>query len=174
VEQYIERTYSVKVTQKNVSVSGSNTDGGVSKLAEICAEAPDLVIIAFGMNDGCGRPVDSYIANINKMVDTIKTSCPDACIVVVGTALPNDQVSWGPGSANSLLVYHKAYAPALAEAEKEWTDAAFADVTTANIELFERKVYQDVAGSNSNHPNDYMHRIYAQVVLKTVFGEYWK
>ena len=156
-----------------MSVSGSNTEGGVSKLADICAEAPDLVVIAFGMNDGCGRPVDSYIANINKMVDTIKNNCPDACIVVVGTALPNDEVSWGPGAANSLLVYHKAYAPALAEVEKEWTDAAFADVTTANIELFERKVYQDVAGSNSNHPNDYMHRIYAQVVLKTMLGEYW-
>lgn len=173
VEQYIKKAYGINVTQKNVSVSGSNTEGGVSKLADICAEAPDLVVIAFGMNDGCGRPVDSYIANINKMVDTIKNNCPDACIVVVGTALPNDEVSWGPGAANSLLVYHKAYAPALAEAEKEWTDAAFADVTTANIELFERKVYQDVAGSNSNHPNDYMHRIYAQVVLKTMLGEYW-
>ena len=125
------------------------------------------------MNDGCGRPVDSYIGNINNMVSTISEKCPDACIVVVGTCLPNDEVSWGPGAANSLLVYHKAYAPALAEVEKSWTNAAFADVTTVNEEMFERKVYQDVAGSNSNHPNDYMHRVYAQVILKTMFGEYW-
>ncbi len=172
IEQYIKNTYGVSVTQKNVGVSGSNTDGGKTKLPEICAENPDLVIIAFGMNDGCGRPVDSYIGNINTMVNTIKTECPSACIVVVGTCLPNDEVSWGPGAANSLLVYHKAYVPALAEAEKSWTDAAFANVTTVNEEMFERKVYQDVAGSNSNHPNDYMHRIYAQVILQTIFGDY--
>ncbi len=174
VQKHIESAYNASVIQTNVSVSGSNTDGGVSKLADICAENPDLVIIAFGMNDGCGRPVESYIENINKMVDTIKTSCPDACTVVVGTCLPNDEVSWGPGAANSLLVYHKAYAPALAEAEKHWTNAAFADVTTVNEEMFGRKVYQDVTGSNSNHPNDYMHRVYAQVILKTMLGEYWK
>jgi hypothetical protein len=37
--------------------------------------------------------------------------------------------------------------------------------------MFERKVYQDVAGSNSNHPNDYMHRVYAQTLIRTIFGD---
>ena len=170
VEEYIKKAYGVEVVQKNVGVSGSNTNGGVSKLPEICAEAPDLVIIAFGMNDGCGMPVETYIANINKMVDEIKTNCPDACIVVVGTCLPNDKIAWGVGAANSLLVYHKAYVPALIEAEKSWTNAALANVTSVNEQMNARKVYQDLAGSNSNHPNDYMHRIYAQVILKTIFA----
>lgn len=172
VEQYIESAYGVNVTQKNVGVSGSNTDGGVSKLDEICAENPDLVIIAFGMNDGCSRPVDSYVNNINTMIDRINTSCPDACIVVVGTCLPNDKISWGINDSKSLLVYHKDYAPALEAEEDDWTNAAFANVTQANIEMFERKVYEDVAGSNSNHPNDYMHRVYAQVIIQTIFGNY--
>jgi lysophospholipase L1-like esterase len=171
VEQYI-KTYGATVTQKNVGVSGSNTDGGVSKIDEICAENPDLVIIAFGMNDGCSRPVASYVNNINVMVDRIKTSCPDAAVVVVGTCLPNDKISWGINDSKSLLVYHKAYAPALEAEEKNWTNAAFANVTQANIEMFERKVYENVAGSNSNHPNDYMHRVYAQVIIQTIFGDY--
>ena len=170
VEQYIKNAYGVNVTQKNVGVSGSNTNGGITKLDEICAEEPDLVIIAFGMNDGCGMPTETYISNINTMVSTIKEKCADVCIVVIGTCLPNEEIAWGVGAANSLLVYHKDYAPALAEAEKSWTDAAFANVTQVNIEMFEKKVYQDVAGSNSNHPNDYMHRVYAQVVIRTIFG----
>ncbi len=172
VEQYIRSAYDVNVTQKNVGVSGSKTDGGISKLDEICSENPDLVIIAFGMNDGCSMPTDQYVSNINTMVDTIKSRCPDACVVVVGTCLPNDEVSWSPGASNPILVYHKDYAPALEEAEKNWDNAAFANVTQTNIEMFERKVYQDVAGSNSNHPNDYMHRVYAQVIIQTIFGDY--
>jgi lysophospholipase L1-like esterase len=167
---YIEQTYNVTVTQKNVGVSGSNTNGGVSKLPEICAEKPDLVIIAFGMNDGCSMPTATYVANINKMVSTINENCPDACIVVVGTSLPNDKISWNINDSKSLLVYHRDYAPALMNAESNWTNAAFANVTSANNQLYARKVYQDLAGSNSNHPNDYMHRIYAQVILKTIFA----
>lgn len=169
VQNYMESIYGVRVTQKNVGVSGSNTNGGLTKLDEICDENPDLVIIAFGMNDGCGIAPETYTANINQMVGTIAERCPDACTVVVGTCLPNDLVAWGPGGA-SLLRYHIDYIEFLRRAEAGWTKAAHADVTTVNLELFRRKVYQDVAGSNSNHPNDYMHRIYAQVVLRTIFG----
>lgn len=170
VQNFIESRYGVTVTQKNVGVSGSNTNGGLTKLDEICAEQPDLVIIAFGMNDGCGISPETYTANINTMVAAIAERCPEACTVVVGTCLPNDLVAWGPGGG-SLLRYHIEYSDFLKQAEKTWKNAAHADVTAVNIEMFRRKVYQDVAGSNSNHPNDYMHRVYAQVVLRTIFGE---
>jgi lysophospholipase L1-like esterase len=171
VEQYIKAAYNVNVTQKNVSVSGSNTNGGVSKLNDICAENPDLVIIAFGMNDGCSMHPDTYISNINKMVATINEKCPNACIVVVGTCLPNPQFAWNPGG-ESALKYHIDYIDYLKNAEPNWKKAAHADVTTANIEMYARKVYQDLAGSNSNHPNDFMHRVYAQVIIQTIFGDY--
>ena len=170
VENYMKAAYNVETEHKNVGVSGSNTNGGISKLDEICAEDPDLVIIAFGMNDGCSIPTETYVNNINTMVERIKTDCPDACVIVVGTCLPNEEVAWSPGAEKSLLVYHKDYAPALEEAEKSWTNAAFANVTKMNEEMYARKVYQDLSGSNSNHPNDYMHRVYAQVILQTMFG----
>ena len=171
VEQYIKNAYNVNVTQKNVGVSGSNTNGGVSKLSEICAEDPDLVIIAFGMNDGCSMAPSTYINNINTMVKTINDNCPDACIVVVGTCLPNPEFAWNPGGEPALK-YHIDYIDYLKEAEPTWKNAAHADVTTVNIDLYAKKVYQDLAGSNSNHPNDYMHRIYAQVIIQTIFGDY--
>lgn len=173
VENFIRVAYGAKVIHHNVGVSGSNTNGGVEKLDEICSKDPDLVIIAFGMNDGCSMEPVTYIANINKMVSTIGERCPEACIVVVGTCLPNPEVAWSPGGV-SILKYHIEYADHLKEAEASWTNARFADVTTVNVEMLERKVYQDLSGSNSNHPNDYMHRVYAQVILRTMFGDYWQ
>lgn len=173
VDNFMRVTYGAKVIHHNVGVSGSNTNGGVEKLDEICSKDPDLVIIAFGMNDGCSMEPVTYIANINKMVSTIEERCPEACIVVVGTCLPNPEVAWSPGGV-SILKYHIEYADHLKEAEASWTNARFADVTTVNLEMLERKVYQDLSGSNSNHPNDYMHRVYAQVILRTMFGDYWQ
>jgi hypothetical protein len=114
---------------------------------------------------------DTYINNINQMVATINEKCPNACIVVVGTCLPNPQFAWNPGG-ESALKYHIDYIDYLKNAEPNWKNAAHADVTTANIEMYARKVYQDLAGSNSNHPNDFMHRVYAQVIIQTIFGDY--
>ena len=173
--QYIENEYGIKVDHKNIAVSGSNSGegakNGLGKVEEACNAAPDLVMIAYGMNDGCGTPTEKYISNINSIVKTIETKCPDACIVVVGTCLPNRQVGYNPGV--SLLKYHVEYAEALATSEiAKWNNAYFADVTTMHVYMLSRKAYQDTSGSNSNHPNDYMHRIYAQVILRTIFGNY--
>ena len=173
--KWIERKYNVNVNHVNIAVSGSGSgsgqNNGRNKVSEACAQNPDLVFVAYGMNDGVNTVSETYVSNINYIVSEIERNCPNACIVVVGTAIPNPEVGYSAGT--SLLQHHLQYAIGLANAEKNvWSRAAFADVTTANVELLERKVYQDVAGSNSNHPNDYMHRIYAQVVLYTIFGEY--
>lgn len=171
VTTYMQKTYGSKVTHQNIAVSGSSSGAAFSKIDELCNANPDLLILAYGMNDGGGVYPDTFVYNINRVIKALKERCPDAAVVVVGTTLPNPEFAWSPGGA-SALQHHAKYAPALIEAEKEWTTAAYADVTKTNVEMFERKVYQDVAGSNSNHPNDYMHRIYAQVVLQTIFGDY--
>ena len=169
--KFIESKYGVTVNHINIAVSGSGSGDGKNKVAEACAASPDLIFIAYGMNDGVSTPTSTYVSNINYIVGQLETQCSNASIVVVGTALPNPEVGYSAG--NSLLKYHIDYATALTNAETAtWARAAFADVTNVNVELLTRKVYQDVAGSNSNHPNDYMHRIYAQVVLRTIFGDY--
>jgi acyl-CoA thioesterase I len=40
-----------------------------------------------------------------------------------------------------------------------------ADVTTLWTQLLARKSYYDVTGNGLNHPNDFGHRLYAQVIL---------
>lgn len=161
VQKYIEKEYDVRVEHTNLAVSGKNTPLGVERLDMICERNPDLVTIAFGMNN---ENPDSFMNNMNTMINTIKQKCPDAVVVVVSTCLANPQ---------SVYYNHQPkYIGRLLEAEKNWTNAVVADVTTPHTEMLKVKTYQDTAGSNSNHPNDYCHRLYAQVILQTMFGNY--
>ncbi len=187
VAQYIQSVYAEStVNFKNLGRSGTTASSGITSsgspngnnpelLQAVCAENPDLVMIAYGMNDGCGTAPETYANNINTIVKYIQENCPESCVVVVGTSLPNPEMSWSNGGG-SILVHHDKYPAALAEKEKDWLEEEYnvgvADVTTMNVELYQRKIYQDLTGSNSNHPNDFMHRIYAQVIIQTIFGDY--
>jgi len=174
---YVEMRYGVTPEYVNISYSGKNSEWPLSFCEEkgyvpvdkAWEEEPDLVIIGFGLNDGVGITPSVFIKNINEMVNKFLYGCPDAAVVVVGTMLPNDQIRWTPGG-KPFLKYHNGYVTFLKSAEESWTNAAFADVTTFHKELLEIKCFQDTTGSNTNHPNDYMHRIYAQVIIQTVFG----
>jgi hypothetical protein len=42
---------------------------------------------------------------------------------------------------------------------------ALADLTGVWTELLARKGYHDLTGNGVNHPNDFGHRLYAQVIL---------
>lgn len=172
VTRYITQKYGVYICPYNFAVSGKTATWGadLSNLRYVYKDNPDLVILAFGMNDGCGTSPETYIQKINYMVSTIAKKSPDTCVVVVGTMLPNEKVGFNPGT--SMLQYQDDYAEYLVEAEKNWSNAAFADVTTVHQQMLERKVFQDTTSSNTNHPNDYMHRVYAQVIFQTIFGDY--
>lgn len=170
---YLEARFpTARIKFCNQGVSGTCTDR--ANTDNVIAENPDLLMIAYGMNDGCGRAPEVYVKDISNIIEKVAASCPNVTVLVVGTCLPNKDMSWGVGGP-SILKYHTDYPAALDEAEKTWRasgyNVSYADVTTANVEMFKRKAYQDVSGSNSNHPNDYMHRVYAQVIIQTVLGE---
>ena len=170
--KYITQNYGVYAGKTSFAVSGTTSSWGAQRdnLKAVYESQADLIIIAFGMNDGVGTSTEVYVNNINYMVNTIKSRSPESCVVVVSSMLPNAEVGYSAGT--SLLNYHLDYAEALREAEKGWTNAALADVTAMHVEMLERKAYQDTSSSNVNHPNDYMHRVYAQVIFQTIFGDY--
>ncbi len=182
VVDYMKEMYpNAKITHKNIAVSGSGVADGAKeeKLKPMCDANPDLVIIAFGMNDG-GKKPGEFLSYINTILTRLENDCPNARAVVVGTCFPNPEMSWSNGG-NAMIKgtnddgspndnFPLAFADACVTASRKWHNAAFANVSLANKEMFTRKCYFDVAGSNSNHPNDYMHRVYAQVVVQTVFG----
>ncbi len=173
--EYVQKAYGVKVTHKNIAVSGSSSgdgkDGGLTKINVAAGYDPDLVIVAYGMNDGGGVHTEKFVENIDKIVTGITEKCPDACIVVVGTCMPNEKIAWSQNGP-SILQYHKEYIDGLWDKVGDWDNAGFADVGTVHLQMMEIKPYEDTTGSNSNHPNEYFHRVYAQVLIENIFGEY--
>ena len=43
-------------------------------------------------------------------------------------------------------------------------------MTAMHLDLLKAKRFRDMTGNNVNHPNDFLARVYAQVVLQTVAG----
>lgn len=168
---YLEAKYGSEIARVNLSRSGETSAWAAeyANYSRVCAENPDLVVLAFGMNDGVVTEARQFVANIRNIVRNIQSRCPETEIVVVTSMLPNDLVGYQQGT--SLRNFHESYPEALAEAEEDWEGVAVADVTAVHTQMLTRKKFQDTTSSNTNHPNDYMHRVYAQVVLRTLLGD---
>ena len=171
----LEQKYGVTITRKNFSVSGNTSQQSYEspKMDEVCAENSDLVVVAFGMNDGAGRPVKDFSTTMQQIINKITKSSPDTEIVVVLSMLPNEKVGFSQGS--TLRIYHEDYPEEFAKLEEKWASqgkhVAVANVTEVHKHILQRKKFQDTTSSNTNHPNDYMHRVYAQTLLRTLVGD---
>ena len=155
--------YGSIVKLHNYSVGGKNTQWGVENIQSVLAKTPtlDLAIVAFGMNDASLNG-GAYVSQINQIITAIQEKNPETDILLVATMLPN------PDS----FVYQNQINFAdylLAECEKE--GVAVANVTAVHAGLLEKKAYSDMTGNNINHPNDYLARVYAQTLLKTLQNE---
>ncbi len=154
-----------KINADNYSVGGMKTDwGGAEKqIASVTGSNPDLLILAFGMNDGVagGFSVEQYKTNTQAIIDGVRKTCPETEIMLVSPMLPNAEVA-------NVFVNQYAYLAALNELAAENESVAVADVTTACFEMLSVKKFRDFSANNVNHPNDFFHRVYAQVAVKTL------
>ena len=159
----LEAMYAAKVTLENLAVGGTNTDWGVANIAKVTEAKPDLVILAFGMNDSAGRPAKDYGANIQKMIAAVKREQPEAEIILVATMLGNKD--WVALKQELFPQYRDALSR-LCE-----PGIALADMTSIWTELLRHKQDWDLSGNGVNHPNDFGHRIYAQVLSALLIPE---
>lgn len=177
VTNYMEQLYG-NVTATNLSVGGMASSWGTEskQLKAIKDERPDLLIIGFGMNDGSATSTNGggvstkiFKSNIEKIIDGVWKYEENCEIVLVSTMLPNEEVGSEPGV--SIYSKQKEYLAVLNEIEAERENVAVADVTSLHEYLLTRKQFRDMSSNNINHPNDYVHRLYAQTVLQTIFGK---
>lgn len=82
------RSEGLPYTVVNHGVNGDTTAGGVRRLADVLAEQPHILIVAFGANDGLrGVPVPQVRANLEKIIETAQSR--GARVLLVGMeALP--------------------------------------------------------------------------------------
>jgi len=153
----LERAHGSPVTLHNFATSGWTADDGVADMPRVAEARPDLVIIAFGMNDAGYAEAPHFAANIEGIMNGVRAGSPDAEFVLVSPMLPN------PRWAYPVTERFGAYRDALSRLCG--TGAALADMTTLWRDLLERKSVHDLSGNGINHPNDFGHRLYAQVIL---------
>lgn len=153
-----------KINMVNTAVGGMDTRWGVDNVqANAVDKAPDLMILAFGMNDGA-LTAAGHATLISRIIDAMNKDCPDCDICVVSTTLPN------PGLAG-FCAQQSTFEPQLLKLENTYSHLAVAQMSSAHAALLEHKRFRDMTGNNVNHPNDFLARIYTQVLIRTVLGE---
>lgn len=160
----LQSVYGVKVSLANFAVSGTDTAWGLGQIGKVIEAKPDLVILAFGMNDSAGRPAAQYQANIQAMIDAVRKARPDAEFILVATMLGNKD--WALLRQDLFPQYRDALAALCGPG------VVLADMTSIWAELLKHKRDWDLTGNGVNHPNDFGHRVYAQVLSALLIGDF--
>lgn len=154
VANTLKKRFGAPVTLTNLGVAGTTAEWGLSRVAKVAAEKPDLVILAFGMNHS--EPDSEFEAAMRKLCDAVQTQCPTAEIILVAPMMGNPLAF----PAKRFLGYRDALKKLTSE------KISLADVTTPWMELMKHKNFSDLSGNNINHPNDFGHRLYAEVICQ--------
>lgn len=151
------------VTQRNLAVGGKTAAWGVTQIEAVAATKPDLLVIAFGMNDSSGqRPAADFIRDIRAIMDGVTAASPETEFLVVSGMTSFSE--WAHSHPDYLEAYHEAL-------EKlAGPHVAFGDVRTVWLYVLGRKNFYDLTGNGINHPNDFGHRLYGDVLSRTALG----
>ena len=159
----LREKFGAVVGHRNTAVGGWSTVEGLNAFNEKVTNLPaDLMVLGFGMNDGRAEPKD-YLDRTEQMVKLYKEKNPDGEVILIATTLPNTESDW--------VRNQPLFAAELYKLEQKYPFVAVADMTDMHKNLLATgKRYRDMTGNNVNHPNDFLGRIYAQVLLKTILG----
>lgn len=146
----------------NRAVAGWNSEHGLNDLPALLETAPDLVILAYGMNDVAQTPPELFRERMQTMIARVHAARPEAEIILVSPMLGNPLWVWTPAERFPVIrdILASLTGPGV----------ALADLTQLWADLLCRKRYLDLSGNGLNHPNDFGHRLYAQVFLDLLIG----
>ncbi|MEI6534282.1 MAG: SGNH/GDSL hydrolase family protein [Verrucomicrobiaceae bacterium] len=142
----------------NLGHAGAVSSAGFNDLPKLVEAKPDIVLIAYGMNHGEGG--EEYGQKIKKLLDAVKSGSPGTDVVLVASMGGNPRI-FPPARFDT-------YRDALKKLEGP--GVAVADVISVWGWMLRTKRFSDLSGNNVNHPNDFGHRVYAQVIVH-LFGQ---
>lgn len=150
----LKNAYDSELIVQNTAVGGQIAPWGLENAHTLVGQyKPDLAILAFGMNDALTP--DQFVSVTQQTMDKIREDAPECEFILVGGIVPNKEFA-------GFWRYQYAYEGAMMALEQE--GVAVAPVTTMHQYLLETKRYYDMTGNNVNHCNDFLARIYAQVM----------
>ncbi len=149
-----------KIETVNGATGGDTTRNGLDRLSQkVLSAKPDLVLLGFGMNDhnigGFGTPLPTFSKNLETLIDRIRQET-GAEVILYSTFPPNPRWHYGSHQMD-------AYAAATEKVARE-KQCAFADVYNNWNTILSHKKPEDLLANNINHPNDFGHWMYFQVL----------
>ena len=162
----LEEWFDAEIDFENGAVGGWTSQDGKEEIESQMVEyAPDLAIIAFGMNDGSFNvPNSTFESNIRDIIDVIRTASPDCEFILIATIVANPEWS-GVGTQDR-------YLEALNTIASDTTGCVVMDMTSFTQELFKYKRGMDMLTNNVNHPSDFLQRGYIQQLMTVVCENY--
>ena len=181
VVQTLKQRYGGPVDYLNAAIGGTTSQWGMETIKELAenppesfqfderkridrtkkkllAFHPDLAVIAFGMNGAF--PAAEYKTQIEGMISAIRENHPDAEFILVKSILPNER--W---KGQQLI---KEYWTVLDRIAKSGKGIITVDIGPVHEAMLERKPYADLSSNHVNHPDDFLLRVHAQVILSTL------
>jgi hypothetical protein len=153
--EQIGKQFGVSYTFTNLSVGGKDSAWGVEQMPQAVAARPDLLVIAFGMNDASiKRPPREFRGIIEEHLAILHRDSPQSNCLLVCTMTGNPQ--W----TGTDMEAYPLYRDELLSLRQD--GVVVADVTSVWLNMLSRKKYVDLTGNGLNHPNDFGHRVYAQ------------
>ena len=164
--QWMQETWpKCPITAVNTAVGGTNSVWGLEQAdSRVAQYEPDLVLINFGMNDS-GRDIlpECYEANIRGILEKVRLKKPDAEFLLLnpGVASPHclGWTKWQPH-----------YRAVLERIQADTSGVAVIRGGEMQVEILKHKRYDDIAANGVNHLNDFMTRVYAQLLICAMSG----
>ena len=108
VSRMLHERYKGRVEVANLSVGGMDSAWGLTMVGKVVEAEPDLVLLAFGMNDSGGRPAEDFREKIAATMKGIREKRPEAEFILVATMVGNP--GWVASSRSSSRQYRDALA----------------------------------------------------------------
>ena len=145
----------------NTAVGGMESQWGLDNVGpRASAYRPDLLVLAFGMNDGW-RTREQYMELTRRIVDAFRSEIPGCDIILLSSILPH----WRAAGFFGHQIEYEDGLKAFAAGEEH---IAVAPMTSVHRHILGRKQYYHASGNNVNHPSDFMARVYAMTLLATL------
>ena len=169
IKTELERVYGAKVKLTNIGKGGSESKWplsgeGSAALGKAKEAAPDLCIIAYGMNDSSSQvsPV-AYDDNIRSIIREIKNVSENCEFILVNSFPCNPLYERDATLFDGYLKKLNKIA-----AEDEGGHIVVVDMQKVGKYYMQTKKYCEISSSNVNHPNDFLHRVYAMNIVSTI------
>ena len=170
MKEGIETLGGVTVELSNPSVGGKDSVWAAEdeQISLISANAPDVLVLAFGTNDTyVNVEGGAYRRNLKKVISAVKAANSE-CQIILIAPFPSNPETKTDAEQEMLVGELKKLATEDAKSEK-WVDVCLVDMYHAVKPMLKKKKYYEIGANNINHPNDFIHRFYAMNILSAIF-----